>query len=145
MLCNNVKKTALRSMIFVTVSGHFYVSNCDEVLRKLICVVCNWRVGGQHRLWQLGLHQSRLPLNLLHTLLIILLLFSMNITYKTPNIPGFKSHVHFSMLGSFQRVVNPLANPSWRTIPCQLCATRYSMYLQLPSKSRSCLLHLQNC
>jgi hypothetical protein len=32
---------------------------------------------------------------------------------------------------------------SWRTTPCQLSATAYSIYLQLPSKTGGCLLHPQ--
>jgi hypothetical protein len=70
---------------------------------------------------------------------------------ETPNIPGAKSHVHFSVLGSFcQRIrpgprllvmirnklkgftagglLAPAQPPSWRTTPCRLSATAYSVY-----------------
>jgi hypothetical protein len=36
-----------------------------------------------------------------------------------------------------------LLAPSWRTTPCQLSVTAYSIYRHLLSISGSCVLHLQ--
>ena len=73
---------------------------------------------------------------------------------QAPNIPHTKSHVPFSLLMLYQSI-NPgprqefmfcnkasfygeelsslRPSPSWRTTPCQLSATAYSIYSQLPS------------
>jgi hypothetical protein len=81
---------------------------------------------------------------------------------QTSYIPCTKSHIHFLRLGCLCKksvqVRSPLqhfvislfstvrsyphAKPlSWRTTPCRLSATAYSIYLQLPSISGAHLLH----
>jgi hypothetical protein len=77
---------------------------------------------------------------------------------ETPNVRSTKSHVLFPLLKSSQRIspgsrrfetfrnnknllwwevvsprLNPPTPPSWRTTPCRLSATAYSVYSQLPS------------
>jgi hypothetical protein len=83
----------------------------------------------------------------------------------TSNIPGSKSHAHFLALRSFIKRICPCPRllvifhnkftfyseemlphaqpPSWRTTPCRLSATAYSIYLQLSSISGGLLLHPQ--
>jgi hypothetical protein len=46
----------------------------------------------------------------------------------------------FFIVRSCQHHAQP---PSWRTTPCRLSATAYSIYLQPPSISGGCLLHPQ--
>jgi hypothetical protein len=42
-----------------------------------------------------------------------------------------------------EELLAPRPTPSWRTTPCRLSATAYSIYLQLPSISGGRLLHPQ--
>jgi hypothetical protein len=78
-----------------------------------------------------------------------------NLSYT--NIPSTKSHNHFLSLRSFihsirtgprpfvtfcnklifygEELLTPRPTPSWRSTPCRLSATAYSVYSQLPSIS----------
>jgi hypothetical protein len=99
-----------------------------------------------------------------YTLLILLIPFSMNLTYRDSWHSKLQSHVHFPLLRPFQGilpirtacvvfcnmldslrwVVSPHAQPTnLRTAPCRISATAYSIYSQLPSTSGDLLLHLQ--
>jgi hypothetical protein len=88
-----------------------------------------------------------LPRNPTYILIFLPPLSWANLPYTYISHSMSQSHVYF--VWPFATFWNKLIfygeqlSPSWWTTPCQLSATAYSLYSQLPSISRGCLLCLQ--
>jgi hypothetical protein len=180
-LCTSVNTHTSRLSFQITTIKTPLTLACYATLFQFLCLIVkapaflyNSDDGGSKDLWNLGkllseyraLQPRRQP-----SLYsppwepqILLILFSKNLTYRDSWHSSSKSHVHFPLLTSFQKI-HPSLRPcatfcsllvfyggqflaptqplSWRITPCQLSTTTCSIYSQLPSISGRVLFHPQ--